>query len=329
MTDTTVEQTAGQPEPKVRLGPQYVKLWTASVISNLGDGIALRRLSVAGQSAITRNPLLIALIAVAQRLPWLVFTLPAGVITDRVDRRRLIVLMDVVRAGLTLVVGFFVLAADDLPYPGRGGRRGRVLRRRACTWCCWSPRSCSASPRCCATTRRRPSSPPSSAPRGWRPPTAGCGRPRWWPTRFVGPPLGSLLIAVAFALPFFVDAGSFAVAAGLVFMLTGNFRRPPAATPERRSAGRPRSPRVPLAVAAPAAAPDGDHPRRTQRAGHASPSPPSCSSPRRCSRSMPSSSPCSPPAARSAGWSAAGRAPRQPAAGERARRCTSRWSPAW
>ncbi len=41
---------------------------------------------------------------------------------------------------------------------------------------------------------------------------------------FAGPPLGSLLIAVMFALPFFVDAGSFAVAAGLVFMLTGDFR---------------------------------------------------------------------------------------------------------
>ena len=38
-------------------------------------------------SAVTRNPILIALVAVAQRLPWLVFTLPAGVITDRDDRR--------------------------------------------------------------------------------------------------------------------------------------------------------------------------------------------------------------------------------------------------
>ena len=40
-------------------------------------------------SAITRNPILIALVAVAQRLPWLLFTLPAGVITDRGDRRLL------------------------------------------------------------------------------------------------------------------------------------------------------------------------------------------------------------------------------------------------
>jgi MFS family permease len=41
---------------------------------------------------------------------------------------------------------------------------------------------------------------------------------------FVGPPLGSLLLGIAFALPFFIDAGSFAVAAGLVFLISGDFR---------------------------------------------------------------------------------------------------------
>ena len=68
----------------------------ASVISNIGDGmsqIAYPWLA----SAVTRNPILVALVMVAQRLPWLVFTLPAGVITDRVDRRRAMVTMDVLR----------------------------------------------------------------------------------------------------------------------------------------------------------------------------------------------------------------------------------------
>jgi MFS family permease len=41
---------------------------------------------------------------------------------------------------------------------------------------------------------------------------------------FVGPPLAGILIAVAFSLPFFVDAGTFAVAAALVFLIAGNFR---------------------------------------------------------------------------------------------------------
>jgi Na+/melibiose symporter-like transporter len=41
---------------------------------------------------------------------------------------------------------------------------------------------------------------------------------------FLGPPLGSLLLLAAFALPFFVDAASFFAAAALVASIPGNFR---------------------------------------------------------------------------------------------------------
>ena len=41
---------------------------------------------------------------------------------------------------------------------------------------------------------------------------------------FIGPPLGSVLIAIAFALPFLFDAGTFAVAAALIFFLVGDFK---------------------------------------------------------------------------------------------------------
>ena len=75
-------------------------MFTARVISNLGDGVAQIGYPWLA-SAVTRNPVLIAVVAVAQRLPWLLFTLPAGVITDRVDRRKLMVLMDTMRALLT------------------------------------------------------------------------------------------------------------------------------------------------------------------------------------------------------------------------------------
>ena len=69
-------------------------------------------------SAVTRNPILVALVIVAQRLPWLVFTLPAGVITDRVDRRKAMVSMDVLRGLLTLAVAFAVLGEQGaLPGP--------------------------------------------------------------------------------------------------------------------------------------------------------------------------------------------------------------------
>ena len=41
---------------------------------------------------------------------------------------------------------------------------------------------------------------------------------------FIGPPLGSLLLIVAFSLPFFVDAASFFAAAALVAAIPGTFR---------------------------------------------------------------------------------------------------------
>ena len=107
---TTTEVTA-----KVRLGANYWRLWFASVTSNLGDGIAAIAYPWLA-SAVTRDPVLIALIAVAQRLPWLVFTLPAGVITDRVDRRKLMVAKDVVRTFITLgVAAVFVGASNSVP----------------------------------------------------------------------------------------------------------------------------------------------------------------------------------------------------------------------
>ena len=81
------------------LGPRYWKLFSASAISNLGDGMSLIAYPWLA-SAVTRNPLLIGLVTAANRLPWLVFSLPAGVITDRVDRRRTMVACDLLRAGV-------------------------------------------------------------------------------------------------------------------------------------------------------------------------------------------------------------------------------------
>jgi MFS family permease len=47
-----------------------------------------------------------------------------------------------------------------------------------------------------------------------------------------GPPLGGLLIAIAFSLPFFVDAGTFAFSAVGLILITGTFRSTAAATGE-------------------------------------------------------------------------------------------------
>nr|WP_300391370.1 MFS transporter [uncultured Nocardioides sp.] len=75
-------------------------VWTG----NLGDGLAIAAgpLLVAQQ---TDSPFLIALAATLQWLPKLLFALPAGVVTDRLDRRSLVIGVDVVRV---MVLGLLV-----------------------------------------------------------------------------------------------------------------------------------------------------------------------------------------------------------------------------
>lgn len=74
----------------------FARFVAASGLTNLADGIATVAWAWLA-SLLTRDPLLIALVAVALRLPWFLFAIPAGVITDRVDRRLLILRMDMLR----------------------------------------------------------------------------------------------------------------------------------------------------------------------------------------------------------------------------------------
>ena len=217
--------TTSQPTEVSRqrgLGANYYKLFTGTVVSNLGDGMATIAYPWLA-SAVTRNPILVAMVAVAQRLPWLVFTLPAGVITDRVDRRRAMVTMDVLRGCLTLFVAFAVLREQDaLPGPSEldtvtGTRTGLLAIVLLATLLLGMAEVL------------RDNSNQTIMPDIVRPDQLEKANGRIWSIEgvtnmFIGPPLGSLLLLVAFALPFFVDAATFFVAAAMVALIPGNFR---------------------------------------------------------------------------------------------------------
>jgi MFS family permease len=86
-----------------RMGTSFRWLMASSWTSNLGDGISLAAgpLLVASQ---TSDPFLVALAGLLQRLPWLLFGLYAGVLADRVDRRMLVVAVDLARAAVLAVL---------------------------------------------------------------------------------------------------------------------------------------------------------------------------------------------------------------------------------
>ncbi|PWW62580.1 putative MFS family arabinose efflux permease [Actinokineospora spheciospongiae] len=80
-----------------KLGGDFHRLWLASLATNLGDGVALAAgpLLVAG---LTRDPALVGMAVFVQQLPWLLLSLFSGALVDRLDRRRLVVVVNLVRA---------------------------------------------------------------------------------------------------------------------------------------------------------------------------------------------------------------------------------------
>jgi MFS family permease len=86
-----------------RLGRAFRWLLGASWLDGLADGLIISAgpLLVASQ---TRSPALVASAVFLQRLPWLLLGLYAGVVVDRVDRRRIVIVTNLIRAVVALAL---------------------------------------------------------------------------------------------------------------------------------------------------------------------------------------------------------------------------------
>ena len=201
-------------------GRGYRLLLGASAASNLGDGIAALALPWIA-ATLTREPLLIGLVAFAQRLPGLLLVLPAGVLVDRADHRRLIARADVSRAAVSLAVVALVLLAparaDEAAVLALAGLAfalgtAEVLRDNAGLTIL-----------------------PSLVPG----PELERANGRMWSLDIVlgtllGPPLAGALIALALPAPHAVNAAAFALAAALVWAIAPPARAPAPRRPFRR-----------------------------------------------------------------------------------------------
>lgn len=92
-----------------RLGRPFRWLLASSIVTNVGDGIALAAgpLLVASQ---TRDPLLVSMAVLSQQLPNLLFGIPAGAIADRIDRRRISAGVNLARGGVLAVLATVIAA---------------------------------------------------------------------------------------------------------------------------------------------------------------------------------------------------------------------------
>lgn len=180
--------------PRVR---PFGLLWGASTISALGDGVHWIALPLLAAS-VTTDPRLVSLVSVAEQLPWVLFGLVAGALADRVDRRRVLWRIDLIRAGTVAVLVATVLTGTvSLP----------VVLAVAFTLTSFGTLYDSAAAAFV----------PALVPDADRPRANGRLQAGMLVAdTLLGAPVGATLFAALAAAPFLVDAVSFALAAALV-----------------------------------------------------------------------------------------------------------------
>jgi MFS family permease len=91
----------------VPLGHDFSRIWSASLITNLVDGV-LRLAAPLLAVSLTEDPLLIGALTALGLLPWLFFAIPIGAMVDRFDRRKALILGNGLRAVIALFIAFSV-----------------------------------------------------------------------------------------------------------------------------------------------------------------------------------------------------------------------------
>ena len=93
----------------------FALLWTGSAVSLVGDGVYT--LAIAWQVYLISNtPTALAMVGLAWSLPQVLLMLGSGALADRVDRRRLMIIGDVIRLAAISIVGALSIA-DALTIP--------------------------------------------------------------------------------------------------------------------------------------------------------------------------------------------------------------------
>ena len=183
----------------VRLSRDYWRFWAAFTASNLGDGfraVALPLLAV----TLTRDPLLIAGVTALTSLPWLLIGPVSGAVVDRVDRRRLIVVVQLCRG---VIAALFAVT---------------VATGTVTIWLLYAAAVVIAVGETLADSAAQ-----AAVPRLARADQLETANGRLisadMVTEIVSTPIGGALFAIVAAVPFFIDAATYLAAALLVWLV--------------------------------------------------------------------------------------------------------------
>lgn len=188
------------------LGPAFNRLWSASLASNLADGL-LKTSALLLAATLTKDPVVISVLAAVLMLPWLLFAIPIGGIVDRIDRRLLLATANAVRflmaAFLAVTVGLEIVSIPILYLVVFVIGAAEVL---------YDTTAQSMIPQILKTKHLER----GNARLEIGAVTVG---------EFVGTPLSGILFTVSIALPFVLGSAGILVAAILVLMIPGNFKK--------------------------------------------------------------------------------------------------------
>src|SRR4029453_16250665 len=114
MRDVNPETTIGLRPVKI-LRPLAIRdfalLWTGAAVSLLGDGVYI--VAIAWQVyQLSDTPTALSLVGVAWTLPMAAFLLVGGVVSDRFDRRRIMIATDLLRAAAVTAIAALSLTGS-------------------------------------------------------------------------------------------------------------------------------------------------------------------------------------------------------------------------
>ncbi|MEY4229419.1 MAG: hypothetical protein RLZZ362_268 [Actinomycetota bacterium] len=199
--------------PRHRSHRPYRLLWTSNAASAVGTGMTVTAIPLVAALQ-PDSELILGVVAAAGILPGLLFAVPAGIATDRFDRRRLLVWADLLRA-LALTMAFVGVVTDRIG----------VITLTLTAFLVGVGETVFIS----ASQAFVPSLVPVEAlddANGKLQAAEDIGR------EFVGPPLGSMAFSVAASVPFAIDAVSYVLSAGILLGIRRPDISPAASSPD-------------------------------------------------------------------------------------------------
>lgn len=189
-------------DARVRLGGRFHRLFGATLVSAIGTGMHAAALPLLVLQS-TSSPMALSFVVMAAEIPWVLLSLHAGVVVDRLDRRRVMVWADLGRFSVLIALAVLILTAQvNLVWLVLAAFLlgiGQVFFDLAAQSAV--PGFVSRDPRSLATANGRIVAAESNG------------------EDFVGPPLGSALFGVWNILPFAGNALSFAASGLLIFSI--------------------------------------------------------------------------------------------------------------